>query len=139
MLPLVQSIILLTVLGLSKDLRIVENQTNTCIQAEVIPMMLQFDATQLPIQVFDQLIAVQIYLKFFAIVTVTQCANGDVRLAGGPSSNEGRVELCYNGVWGSVCRSYNNNAAAVICRQLGYFGSSKFLPLIKLCIIVNIN
>ena len=50
----------------------------------------------------------------------------DVRLVGGNSVSEGRVEMCYNGVWGSVCNyGWNNIDAAVVCRQLGFQGESK--------------
>lgn len=42
-----------------------------------------------------------------------------VRLAGGPTSQEGRVEIQYNGIWGTVCDDhFDNSAAAVVCRML---------------------
>ena len=45
---------------------------------------------------------------------------GDVRLVDG-SSVAGRVEVCFNGVWGTVCRHsyWNGTHATVVCRQLG--------------------
>ena len=57
---------------------------------------------------------------------MTTCINGDVRLVGGPSANEGRLELCYNGVWGSICGTYTPlQTSTVVCRQLGFDGTSK--------------
>jgi len=44
-----------------------------------------------------------------------------VRLVGGPSLQEGRLEVRYNYTWGTVCHDYFNDAAAeVICYMLGY-------------------
>ena len=45
-----------------------------------------------------------------------------MRLAGGQSQNEGRVEVCFNGEWGIVAIDYwsSTRGAEVICRQLGY-------------------
>ena len=46
------------------------------------------------------------------------CTQGDVRLEGG--SYHGRVEICFNNTWGTVCREYwDRTDAQVVCRQLG--------------------
>ncbi|GAB1608450.1 in malignant brain tumors 1 neurotrypsin-like, partial [Argonauta hians] len=47
----------------------------------------------------------------------------DIRIAGGGSS--GRVEVFYNNVWGTICSdSWDDSAAGVICRGLGYSSGS---------------
>ena len=49
------------------------------------------------------------------------CTTGDVRLVDGPSPNKGRVEVCVNHAWASICRySFDREEANVVCGQLGY-------------------
>ena len=49
-----------------------------------------------------------------------------MRLLSGTSSLEGRVEVCVNGLWGTVCSdAWTDVDANVACRQLGYSGSGK--------------
>ena len=47
------------------------------------------------------------------------CNDGDVRLVGGNSTSEGRVELCTQELWGAnSTSSWDLNDAKVVCRQL---------------------
>ena len=46
-----------------------------------------------------------------------------MRLVNGGSSLEGRLEVCLNGVWGTICdTSWDDTDAGVACSQMGYSG-----------------
>ena len=49
------------------------------------------------------------------------CKNGSIRLRGGDRPSEGRVEVCVNNHYGTVCGDHwDNRDAGVVCRTLGY-------------------
>ncbi len=48
------------------------------------------------------------------------CEDGDVRVVGGETVLEGRVEVCGNRAWGTVCgRGFTEDEAHTVCTQLG--------------------
>ena len=50
-----------------------------------------------------------------------QCHEGEVQLVNGSVPNEGRVEVCVDSVWGTVCNDrWESDDAEVVCRHLGY-------------------
>jgi len=53
-------------------------------------------------------------------VAVWSCSNGEVRLVNnGTDLTCGRVEVCSNGSWGTVCAdSWDSTDMDVVCRQL---------------------
>ena len=52
--------------------------------------------------------------------TFNACVDGAVRLVGGSNPLEGRVEVCINRAWGTVCdNGFSSEDATVVCNQLG--------------------
>ena len=54
------------------------------------------------------------------LIVPEDCTDGSVQLVDG-IEQEGRVEVCVNGVWGSVCgEGWDRTDALVVCKQMGF-------------------
>ena len=52
---------------------------------------------------------------------VDYCYTGVMRLVGGDTEAEGRLEICINNRWETVCDNvWTDNHTAVVCRHLGF-------------------
>ncbi len=62
----------------------------------------------------------------------TDCSHGSVRLTHrSHEGTEGQVQICNEGIWQSVCSTglfWSQNAASVVCRQLGFSGEGTSKP-----------
>ena len=55
----------------------------------------------------------------------TDCTDGDVRLMNGSTQYEGRVEVCINDTYFTVCDDFwGREAAEVVCHHLGFSNGS---------------
>lgn len=52
--------------------------------------------------------------------------DGELRLIGGTNFTNGRVEVCFGRIWGTVCDdAFDSLDAGVLCEQLGLSRYSK--------------
>ena len=50
-----------------------------------------------------------------------QCRQGEIRLVNGTNNREGRVEVCIDGRWGTVCRrGWEQEDTNFVCTELGF-------------------
>ena len=64
-----------------------------------------------------------IFLLFCTLDTGSCSNDGEIRLVNGLIEQEGRAEICLNGIWGAICQTgWSRSDASVFCKGLGYYG-----------------
>ena len=65
--------------------------------------------------------------NLLSITSYIACADGDLRLVGGFIPSEGRVEICINNTYGTICDDrWDEQDAAVVCTQLQFSPNGMF-------------
>ena len=99
-------------------------------------MMLGWDVKVLPL-LSATVVTCKLFSQTFSVVRLfnfytAPCTDGQLRLAGGNIPNEGRVEICLNNEWCTVCDdSWGSADATVVCRQLEYLtqGQKQYIEI----------
>lgn len=67
-----------------------------------------------------------------------ECSHGELRFLNGSNGTEGTIEVCLNGVWGTVCDNYwSTNDAKVACKSLGLSDKCEYQEEIDLITLIS--
>ncbi|CAI8015582.1 Neurotrypsin [Geodia barretti] len=67
------------------------------------------------------------HVKDVAVRCKSECDDGDLRLVGGDSENDGLLQVCFSGRWGTVNRDgWTDVDTHVACRQLGFNNAGQY-------------
>ena len=79
---------------------------------------------------------ITVHIDFLLCLLAQSCDAGDVRLSNGATALEGRVEICIDDLWLSVCNrdyySWDETEANVVCQQIN--GKNNPSTFIHTCI-----
>lgn len=68
-----------------------------------------------------------LFESYFKVFVAGGCSEGSVRLENGHNSTAGRVEICDNGAWKTVCdKGFGSDEGRVVCRSLGLHADCEF-------------
>ena len=65
---------------------------------------------------------------------IANCTDGEVKLVDGPSVSKGRLEVCINQAWATVCNyGFGIEESRVVCGQLGHqrYGKTFLMLLLE--------
>ena len=86
-----------------------------------------FSTVQFLLYEFRYVVVMECILLAIPSVSTVNCQrcgadeDGDIRLSDGRTDLEGRVEICLDNEWGTVCDDgWEEEDASVVCRQLGF-------------------
>ena len=93
------------------------NFTNNCLLASIWYMYFSVCANHVTF----------VFFSTGPATNYSNCSNGDVRLVGSVDGDQGRLEVCVNSAWGTVCsNAFGASDAAVACEAIeGYNSTGK--------------
>ena len=69
----------------------------------------------------------------------SDCSDGELRLAGKVTATSGRLEVCYNRAWGTVCSyAWGTTESRLACQLLGFqaYGINFMIMLFEILLYI---